>query len=180
MAKTKSVTSKLQYQYGKSDMTVSPWQIVAKSFYNAMKADKEGMYIMLIIMIIIVAVGVLNTVMMAVLERTREYGVLRAIGTKPKQIFLLVIYEITILAIFSIIIGSVIGLAGVYYMTEYGVDIGEDIGWGGVTMSTLRAEYNLRSFIIPAIIVLFTAVFVSIFPALRAAKIAPAKAMRIH
>ncbi|UCH95485.1 MAG: ABC transporter permease, partial [Candidatus Aminicenantes bacterium] len=64
-------------------LAVEPWQVFARSFYIAMKADKEGMWIMLLIFVLVVAVGVLNTVLMSVLERRREYGVLKAVGTKP-------------------------------------------------------------------------------------------------
>ena len=46
----------------------------AKSFYEAMRADKAGMWVLLLVIVIIVAVGVLNTVLMSVLERRREYG----------------------------------------------------------------------------------------------------------
>ncbi len=161
-----------------TELTVATWKEFAKSFYDAMKADQAGMWIMLFIIVLIVAVGVLNTVLMSVLERTREYGVLKAVGTKPKQIFSLVLIEVNIIAIFSVIIGTGIGFILNSLMAKYGYNIPEPISYGGMMIETMKGEVNLRSFVIPAITIFFTASFVGFFPALRAAKIDPAKSMR--
>ncbi len=75
-------------------LSVDPWQVFAKSFYEAMQADKAGMWVMLVVIVIIVAMGVLNTVLMSVLERRREYGLLKALGTKPRRIVGLVLLEV--------------------------------------------------------------------------------------
>ena len=72
-------------------MDVAPWKEFARSFYRAMKADQEGNWISISLIILIVAIGVLNTVLMAVMDRRREYCLLRAIGTRPVQIVSLVL-----------------------------------------------------------------------------------------
>lgn len=162
------------------ELAVEPWQVFAKSFYAAMKADKEGMWITLLIIVIIVAVGVLNTVLMSVLERRREYGILRAVGTKPGQIIRLVLWEVTILALLCILIGTGLGLGANAYLSFHGLNLKEAFSYGGMTFSTMRAEINVRSFIIPAVTVLICATLVSLLPAIKAAKTDPAKTMRIH
>jgi putative ABC transport system permease protein len=162
------------------ELAVEPWQVFAKSFYSAMKADKEGMWITLLIIVIIVAVGVLNTVLMSVLERRREYGVLRAVGTKPGQIIRLVLWEVTILALSCIVIGTLLGLGANAYLSSHGLVLKQGFSYGGMTFSAMKAEINARSFIIPAVTVLVCAVLVSLLPAIKAAKTEPAKTMRIH
>jgi ABC-type lipoprotein release transport system permease subunit len=163
-----------------TDLAVEPWQVFAKAFYVAMEVDKEGMWVMLLIVMLVVAVGVLNTVLMSVLERRKEYGVLKAIGTKPGQIVKMVMSEVTILTLFCIVVGIVVGLFLNSYFTTHGYKLPEPLTYGGMKFETMRSEVNARSFYIPAITVLFASLLVGIFPALRAAHTDPAKSMRTH
>ena len=172
------VSAALQNSLKGSNLKVSPWQEVAKSFYNAMQADKQGDAIGRFVIIFIVAMGVLNTVLMSVLERTREYGLMRAVGTKPIQIFWLVLYEVVIIATISIIIGAVIGTIINYLLSIYGVTFSEGFTMGGMKFDKLHAEVNVRTLIIPTLTVMLSALIVSLYPALKAARILPAKAMR--
>jgi ABC-type lipoprotein release transport system permease subunit len=176
----KQLAMTIQEKLENPDYEVAPWQIFAKSFYQAMKADKEGMWIMLFVIMLIVAVGVLNTVLMSVLERRREYGILKAMGTRPQQIFWLVITEVNILAIFSIIIGAILGTLFNYLLSFHGITLPQSFTYGGMEFKTMYTEVNARSIYIPLITVLFSAFVVSIFPALKAAKTEPARSMRIH
>jgi ABC-type lipoprotein release transport system permease subunit len=160
------------------DLAVEPWQVFAKSFYEAMKTDQEGNWIGIFIIMIVVAVGVLNTVLMSVLERTREYGLLRAMGTRPRHVFALVLAETTLLAVMSVAVGAVIALGVNYWLTIHGVSLPEELSFQGVEFKDMYAEINVRSFVIPAVVVMLAATIVSTFPALRAARTAPAAAMR--
>lgn len=162
------------------NLDVSPWQEFARQFYQAMQADVEGMWIMLLVIIIIVAVGVLNTVLMTVLERIREYGLMKAIGTRPFQIIRIIIYEVNIIAMASIIAGAILGLLINHLLSFHGIAMPFTFTYGGVEFSRYYTQVNVRSFLIPAVTILFTASFVSIFPAIKAARTAPTKAMRIH
>jgi ABC-type lipoprotein release transport system permease subunit len=162
------------------DLAVEPWQVFARAFYVAMKADKEGMWVTLMVIVLVVAVGVLNTVLMSVMERRREYGVLKAVGTKPGQIVKMVLLEVNILSVICIILGIGVGLLLNYMMSVQGFTLPEPLSYGGMTFETMRSEINARSFYIPAITVLLVATVVSIFPALKAAHTDPARSMRVH
>ncbi len=162
------------------NLSVEPWQEFAQDFYHAMKADLRGMWIMLLIIILIVAVGVLNTVLMSVLERQREYGVLLALGTRPWGIFRMVLYEADCLALGSIAVGSAVALMVNYLFSIHGVILAEPYTYGGVTFDRFRTELNLRSFLIPAATVMLAAAIVAVLPALRAARTDPARSMRMH
>jgi len=163
-------------------LEVESWQEFAHDFYVAMKADQEGNWIMLVIIVIIVATGTLNTVLMTVLERRREYGVLRAMGVRPLQVLRLVVYEVSTMAVLSLVIGSAIALVANYWLSIDGItfDSLESFTYGGMEFTTMYTEVNLRSFAIPAVTVLLSAVIVSLFPAVKAARTAPARAMRTH
>ncbi len=175
-----ALTGEIIKKLNNPNLEVDPWQDFAKSFYQAMKADQQGMWIMLFVIILIVAVGVLNTVLMSVLERRREYGLLKAMGTKPRQIFALVIYEVNILAIASIIIGAGLGSLINYIFSRQGITLPQAFTYGGIEFTKMFTEVTAQSLYIPAITVILAATFISIFPALRAARIEPAKSMRMH
>ncbi len=161
-------------------LKVAPWQEFARSFYVAMQADKEGAWIMLFVIVLIVAVGVLNTVLMTVLERTREYGVMRALGTRPLQIVRLVLYEVALMASIGIVIGFGLSLLINYILSLHGIPMPLTFTYGGMEFTHYYAEVNAHSFYIPAITVTLSAMIVSIFPAAKAARIAPARALRMH
>lgn len=161
-------------------LSVAPWQVFARSFYNAMKADKAGMWVMLLVIVVIVAVGVLNTVLMSVLERRREYGLLKALGTKPRRIVRLVLLEVVVLAVFSMLIGAALGLGANMILSRHGIKFSSGLTYGGMVFDTMKSEINLRSFTIPALTVIISAVLVSLFPAVKASRTEPARTMRMH
>ncbi|MEW5925427.1 MAG: ABC transporter permease, partial [Candidatus Zixiibacteriota bacterium] len=114
------VTALLKEKLKDTNLDIAPWQEFARSFYVAMEADKKGSWVMLFVVIMIVAIGVLNTVLMTVLERTREYGVLRAVGTRPPQIFRLVVTEVILMGIISIILGLISSIIINYIFSVHG------------------------------------------------------------
>ena len=163
-----------------NEMEVLPWPKIEKQFYNTMVFEKRGMRIFLIVIVIIVAIGVLNTVLMTILERTTEYGVLRALGTRPLTLFAMIILETAGLAIISIIIGFVISFALNYWVSVHGIDYPAPIDIGGMSITTMYGLIYPGAFTDPAIVTFITAVFVSIFPAIRAMNIIPVEAMRMN
>ncbi len=160
------------------NLTVAAWQEFAEPFYQAMKADRKGMWIMLVVIMLVVAVGVLNTVLMAVLERQREYGVLKAIGTRPGQIFRLILCEVCLMALISVVLASPVALLANWLLCLYGIRLPEPISYGGVLFQTMHAEINLASFVIPTLTVVLTACLVAVLPAWKAMRTHPAHAMR--
>ncbi|MDQ7798889.1 MAG: FtsX-like permease family protein [Candidatus Edwardsbacteria bacterium] len=177
--KVPAVTRRIREASAGRGLDVEPWQEVAKTFYRSMQADKQGNVVFHIIIMLIVSIGVLNTVLMAVLERTREYGVLKALGTQPGQIFRMVVIEVMAMTAISLVVGSLLGLLANYIFSIYGFNI-PPTEVGGIVMDTMRSEINAQSFYTPALLVFFSALLVSLFPARMASKIQPARAMRLH
>jgi ABC-type lipoprotein release transport system permease subunit len=173
-----AVTEAVREELEGSELAVEPWQEFASDFYRAMQADKNGMYIMLLVVILVVAITILNTILMAVLERQKEYGVMKAVGTRPGQIVKMVVAETAILAVACIVLGSLLGWGLNAYLGQHGVSLGSPIEWGGVQLEYMKGEVNARSFYLPALTVLFTSLIVCLPPALRAARTEPAKTMR--
>ncbi|MEE2656906.1 MAG: ABC transporter permease [Candidatus Latescibacterota bacterium] len=162
------------------NLEVAPWRMVEWEFYRAMKVDQEGMWVSLLIIVIIVAIGVLNTVLMSVLERTREFGVLRAMGTPPRALFSMIVLETTFLTLLSLIPAVSLSVILNFWLSQQGISIPNPINYGGVLFSHIYSEVNARVLWLPGLVVLLASVGVSLFPAWRTARIAPADAMRAH
>jgi putative ABC transport system permease protein len=159
-------------------LEVEPWEVTERSFYHAMTLDKEGMWLFFLIIVAIVAVGVLNTVLMTVLERTREYGILKALGTRPRDLFRLIVLETGILALLATALAALVSLGVDAWFVRNGILYAAGADMGGVIVDTLYGSLKARCFTQPALITLGTALIVSIFPALRVVRIRPVNALR--
>jgi putative ABC transport system permease protein len=117
---------------------------------------------------------------MSVLERTREFGVLKAIGSRPSTIMSLVTLETTLLASISVSVSFFIALPIIYWMTHVGFALPEPIDVGGIMVSAIQGELSVFVFGIPFLLLISFALLISIPPGIRAAKISPTRAMSSH
>lgn len=163
---------------GYNHTVAEPWQEVERQFYLAMQADKKGNFVSLVIIMIIVSIGVLNTVLMEILERTREFGVIAAMGTRPVYICLMIILEMFFLSLFAAAAGAGISFVSNSLLATYGITYPEPVSIGGITFDSVHAVLSMRAFVVPAILIVAVAFCVSILPAIRASRIDPVKAMR--
>ena len=155
-----------------------PWQVVEQEFFNTMETDKEGNNVTLFILMMMVGIGVLNTVLMSTLERTREFGVLKALGTLPSHLFSLIVLEAFLLSLIGTLVGLGIAWGLNYYFSVYGISFDEPVSIGGMVISEFKSTVSFDSFLYPALIVSFTALLASLYPAFKAAKISVADALR--
>ncbi len=175
---SKKIAKVLNEKIADKNIDIKPWQIVEKEFYRAMMADLKGNYFSMAIIMTIVALGVLNSILMNVLERTREFGVIKAIGTRPSKIFRLIMFEMIILSLISIAAGAVIATFTNYYFVGIGIQYSQPLTYGGITINSVHGAYTLSSYLKPALVVFLSTLFVSMYPAVKAAKIMPVKALR--
>jgi putative ABC transport system permease protein len=177
--RVRPVARRLQELVGRG-LDVSPWQVFASSFYRAMRADQGGMYISLLVIIVVVAVGALNTVLMSVLERRREYGLLKALGTRPRQIVWVVLAETNLMGLAAVALGAAAGFLVNLYLARHGIHLSEPITYGGMKITRMATVMNLRMYVIPAVTILVSSTLVGFFPALRASRTDPARSLRMH
>lgn len=156
----------------------APWQVVEEEFYRAMQVDRKGMWISLFVIMILVALGVLNTVLMNVLERTKEYGILKAMGVRPNGVFALIVAEMGLLSLISLVPGALLGLAANAYFVYVGLAIPEPVSYGGVMFDRMTGSFAPEVFWLPALVTVGTAVLVSLMPAFRARGLTPIDALR--
>ncbi len=139
------------------------------SFYNFMYG----------IVILIVAVIIANTLLMAVFERIREIGILAALGMKRRQIRTMFLLEALILGIFGVILGNLIGAAGVAALAANGIPTG-DMGAAAANMAigaSLNAEFHPLGMISLSAWTLVITLIAALYPAWYAARQEPVDAL---
>lgn len=159
-------------------LSTASWKIFAKEFYAGMKADETQLKIMLAIIIGVAALGVLNTILMMVLERRREFGVMKAIGTKPKSIVRMIVLEANVMGLVSVLLGSVLSTIGLLILSEHGMILDPPMDYGGFVFREMVASITPACYWIPALSVMITSSVVSLIPALKAAHTDAAKSLR--
>ena len=133
--------------------------------------------ILYLIVLGITATVVTNTLVMAVFERTREIGILSAIGMKGRSIMAQFLAEAALLATGGVIGGLLIGGAAVAYFTIYGIYIG-DYGITGVLFEDhIYAHLTLQNTITLAILTYVITLIASLYPARLAARLEPVEAL---
>ena len=160
-----------------SDFVVSPWQVVEEVFFKSMEADKQGNWVFLALVMIIVFIGVLNTIFMSVLERTREFGVMRAIGFRAVGLITLIFTETILLTLLSLFLGILFALPLILWFSEVGYMFPEPMDMGGIEFQHLKGELSFKVLFVPMGIVFLFATLTSALPAIRASRLTPVDAL---
>jgi len=163
-----------------SGLLVFDWDELEPGLKQAIQADLASAWFMYGILIVLVAFSVLNTVLMSVLERTREFGIVMALGLTPGQIGRLVILETVIMGAIGLILGVLIGGALILWFGSHG------FSYPG--MDEMADKFNMPARIYPHIqlvplflgplIVYAGTVLASLYPAARLHWLDPVQAMR--
>jgi ABC-type lipoprotein release transport system permease subunit len=163
-----------------SGNTISTWKELAPD--AAMMNDYMIMYYLIFIGIVMFALafGIINTMMMTILERTRELGMLMAIGMNRSRIFRMIMLETVFLTLVGAVAGMLagwtiigaLGKSGIHF-TSWGEGF-EAIGFAAVVYPVISPSF----FIIITILVIVTAIISSIWPARKALKLNPVEALR--
>jgi len=165
------------------DVQVLTWKQGLRQLYEAILLDDLGMYLMMAIIFVIVAIGIFNTVLMSVVERTRELGVMMAIGTSAKRLFATVLVEALVLAVVSAVVGLALGLGIHLWVSSHGIDMaalyGEDVEMAGIILKG-KIYSKLSAYVVTkwTVIVIGIVLVSAIYPAWRASRLKPVEAMR--
>ena len=164
---------------GDDSLAVPDWMEIMPGLLQGIQMDLVSGIIMYIILVIVVAFSIFNTFLMAILERTREFGVMMAIGTSPSRITKLVMFESICMTIVGIVLGIIIGSLVTLYFQKYGIFIAgtEDILKEYGIPERLYPRLSLISATAGPLVVFLITFVSSVFPALRIRKLNPVKAM---
>ena len=104
------------------NVEVLGWPALMPSLVQMVAFHDAVAYIVILVVFVVVAAGIVNTILMSVLERSREFGVMMALGTPSSRIVWLVLLETTVLAGLGYLLGLVLGLSVTGYFSSNGLD----------------------------------------------------------
>ena len=161
-------------------LVVHDWDTLQPGLRQSVQADIASAWFMYGVLIILVAFSVLNTQLMSVLDRTREFGIVMALGLTPGRLGRLVLLETGLMAGVGLVLGLVLGTAVVAYFGIYGFT------YPG--LEEMAARFNLPGRIYPSAsffsillgpaVVFFACLIAAIYPALKLLRMQPVAAMR--
>lgn len=163
-----------------SDLVVLDWDELQPGLKQAIQADIGSSFFMYTILVVLVAFSVLNTQLMSVLERTREFGIVMALGLKPGRLGRLIMLETMLMGLMGMVLGALCGALVTSWFTRNG------LAFPG--MEEMAAQFNLPARMYPQInvltllagpgvVFLFT-MFAAVYPALRLRRLHIVEAMR--
>jgi len=164
------------------ELDVQTWDVIMPE--AAMYSGAMNYYLLIFLVIILLALGfgIVNTMLMAVLERVKELGMLMAIGMNKKRVFRMIMLETIFLGLTGAMAGTLLCYLLVWWTGNTGVDLSalykeglEAIGFS----AKVYPEIGLDSFFQILFMVILTGILASIYPARKAMKLNPAEAIRI-
>ncbi|MFC1679954.1 ABC transporter permease, partial [Elusimicrobiota bacterium] len=161
-------------------VNVVTWEDVDFELVGIRDYQNALLSIVLLVVFAIVALGILNTLLMSMFERVREFGVLMAIGARPAVIRRLVVLESCILGSLGALFGLAVGCALIIYYRKTGLDlpVGDAIAYFMPFDSVLYMRFNWPSHAVALAAVLITSVLSGLPPAARASRMRPAESLR--
>ena len=159
---------------------VVTWKDMNALILQAMEQGMAFYYLMYGIVILIVAVIITNTLLMSVFERTRELGILAALGMKGRQIMTMVLLEAGTLALLGVIGGIILGSLVVWYLSINGIPIGDDIAGmvqGFAYPSVFFAKFAPGDVFGLSLAMLVIVLLAALYPARFAARLEPVEAL---
>jgi len=173
-ADTDAVVAALQT----SSYKVIPWTKLNELIIQFEDLANSYMGIFYLIVLGVTATVIVNTLIMAVFERTREIGILSAIGMKSRSILLMFLTESTLLAVGGVIIGIILGGLMVAYFTHFGFFIGK-MGISGMLIgNTVYAKLTVQDTVKLTILAFIITLLAGLYPAILAARLEPVQALR--
>ena len=162
------------------NLVVHDWDRLQPGLKQAIQADMSSSFFMYGVLVVLVAFSVLNTQLMSVLERTREFGIVMSLGLKPGRLGRLVILETAMMGLMGVFLGAIAGAIVTSYFSANGLTM--------PGMEEMAAMFNLPArmypqvtwlslFLGPLVVFVFS-LLASVYPALRLRWLHPVEAMR--
>ena len=181
--RAEEIGAELEKLFSPGRHEILTWPDLVPDIVQFVVLDDIGNYLTLSIIIVVVAFGLLNTVLMSVFERVREFGVMRAVGARPRLVFWLVLVESALISTIGIAIGLAIGIPLVLWLAQHPIPMP-----GGQEASDVLALFDIEPVLIFRLtmsqvvslvaILLVVSMLAALPPAVRAGRGRPVDALR--
>ncbi|MBP6181414.1 FtsX-like permease family protein [Flavobacterium sp.] len=168
----------LKQKFSKTE--IKNWMEISPELGLTISVGDQMVFIFMGIILLALAFGIVNTMMMAVLERTREIGMLLALGMNKFKIFMMIVLETLFLILAGCPVGILLAFATIAFTQQTGIDLSQfsqaysSFGYSSIIYPNLTA----RQLGIVMLLVLITALCSALFPARKALKLNPAESLK--
>jgi putative ABC transport system permease protein len=164
---------------------VLTWAEAAPEMKQMVDLDWASFVLMMAVFAVVALLGIMNTVVMSVFERVREFGIMMAMGLKGGQLARLVVTETLLLTFVAAALGFGLAAATTYVNTIYGFDMAvfgaqESLADWGMANTLFFAKFSLKFFLIALVSVVAMALVAALYPALKAAAMKPVEAIKFR
>lgn len=163
------------------DLDVQSWRDLMPLMASLLDSTRALIQVVFLVIYLVVVILLVNTTLMAVFERIRELGVLKAIGLGPGRIMALILLEGGLQAALAIGVGLTLSVPGLIYITRTGIDLS---ALGGTSFAGIAFDpvwhgvVTPMTIVAPVVTLLFMVCLAVLYPALKAARLRPVQAMR--
>ncbi len=175
-----NLARELRNRFNGQGIDIRTWREALPLLVNYLDLYDSFILIWFIVVFVAMGFGIVNTTLMAVFERMREFGLLKALGMRPRRIVRGILTESFFILICGMVIGDLIGLASCWAVSIYGIDLSalaQGVEYAG--MSRIIFPVLKSGDLIDAnVVVLGLGLLVSCYPAIKAARFTPVEAMR--
>jgi putative ABC transport system permease protein len=178
--KIPTLAAKLRARFPALD--VKDWKALAPELGLMTDTTLQFLYIFLVIVLLALAFGTTNTMLMAVMERVRELGVVMALGMRHRTVFLMIVLETIFLALVGGVAGIGLSVGTIAVLGKTGIDL-SIVSTGLASLDTseiLHPALPAVAYPLMALFVVATAVVAALYPGFRAVHLDPAKAIRTY
>lgn len=173
-------TAAAQVRRVAAGLNVQTWRDLVPVIASMLDSTRGLVLIVFFVIYVAVGILILNAMLMAVFERIREFGVLKALGVGPVRVLGLLLAESGIQASVAIVVGLTLAVPGMWYLGTAGIDVGKLSGTNvmGVAMRPVwYGVYDAATCTPPVVMLVAIVFFAALYPALKAAWIRPLEAM---
>jgi ABC-type lipoprotein release transport system permease subunit len=162
-------------------LDVQTWRDLMPTMASMLDSVRGLMIVVFFIIYIAIGILILNAMLMAVFERIREIGVLKALGFSPSWVLGLIVVESCLQTGLAVLLGLALSIPGLWFLMDVGINMGT---LGGASIMGLavdpvwRAVVTDRTFTMPVLVLVVIVTLAVIYPATKAAVIRPVEAMR--
>jgi ABC-type lipoprotein release transport system permease subunit len=168
-----------------SEADILSWMEIQRPLMAMIELNKSANRLLMIVILFIAAMGIANSILMSILERTREFGVMMAIGTTKREVIKMVIVETLFLSVVGVVLGNVFGIG----LTLYFNQVGFDLAWltsqkivveGTIIQTVSYPTVQLHNSLVITLSILVLSLLVSFIPVRHIAGLNTVKALRSH
>lgn len=157
-------------------LRVTDWTEVNRPLWQALELEKRVYFFVLLLLILVSSFSIVATLVMLVMEKSRDIAVLKTIGATSRSVLAIFLIEGTVIGVLGTILGSVLGYAGCIALKYYGFPLDQAV----FGMDRVPVHLIPQNFVVVAVSAFLISSLAGVYPALRAARLKPAEALRFE